>query len=109
MDEIIETLEIECPNCGQKETNVRLKKLDSGIYKQGKCAYCLTTTLFECIEPNPNFISTATIVHCPFCNSINCKKISNASKVASAAAFGVFSLGKVTKTWHCNSCGSNFG
>lgn len=48
-------------------------------------------------------------VRCPFCNSSDCKKISDLSKVASAAVFGVFSLGKVSKTWHCNSCGSNFG
>lgn len=33
------------------------------------------------------------------------KKISGASKVGSAIMFGVFSMGKFTKTYECNKCG----
>ena len=46
-------------------------------------------------------------VHCPYCNSINCKKISGVSKATSVAMFGIFSQ-KVKKQWHCNNCKSDF-
>ena len=71
------------------------------------CQNCKKTVKNE-LEENETYKLLHPVV-CPYCNSRNCTKISGASKVASAAMFGVFSLGKVTKTWHCNSCGSNFG
>ena len=46
-------------------------------------------------------------VHCPYCNSTNCKKISGVSKAPSVAMFGIFSQ-KVKKQWHCNNCKSDF-
>lgn len=46
-------------------------------------------------------------VHCPYCNSTNCKKISGVSKATSVAVFGIFSQ-KVKKQWHCNNCKSDF-
>lgn len=46
-------------------------------------------------------------VHCPYCNSTNCKKISGVSKATSVAMFGIFSQ-KVKKQWHCNNCRSDF-
>jgi hypothetical protein len=46
-------------------------------------------------------------VHCPYCNSTNCKKISGVSKATSVAMFGIF-LQKVKKQWHCNNCRSDF-
>lgn len=46
-------------------------------------------------------------VHCPYCNSTNCKKISGVSKATSVAMFGIFSQ-KVKKQWHCNNCKSDF-
>lgn len=45
---------------------------------------------------------------CPYCHSKNTKKISGLSKVGSAAMWGIFSLGKVSKQWHCNDCKSDF-
>ena len=42
---------------------------------------------------------------CPNCKSPNIKKISGASKVGSAAMWGVFSMGKLTKTYQCKKCG----
>lgn len=41
---------------------------------------------------------------CPTCQSINIKKISTTSKVASVAMWGLLSQ-KVKKTYHCNKCG----
>lgn len=46
-------------------------------------------------------------VHCPYCNSTNCKKISGVSKATSVAMFGIFSQ-RVKKQWHCNNCKSDF-
>lgn len=48
------------------------------------------------------------IPKCPYCNSTDLKKISGFSKAGSVALFGIFSVGKVSKQWHCNSCKSDF-
>ena len=45
---------------------------------------------------------------CPYCHSAMVDKISGFSKGASVALFGIFAMGKVTKQWHCKSCGSDF-
>lgn len=47
-------------------------------------------------------------IECPYCHSTNTKKISIGSKVTHTALFGVFSIGKNSKQWHCNSCKSDF-
>lgn len=47
-------------------------------------------------------------VECPYCHATNVKKISNLSKAGSAALWGIFAMGKVSKQWHCNKCGSDF-
>ncbi|WML37465.1 hypothetical protein [Clostridium sp. OS1-26] len=44
-------------------------------------------------------------IKCPNCKSPNVKKISGLSKAGSVALFGIFALGKVSKTYECNSCG----
>lgn len=44
-------------------------------------------------------------IKCSNCGSINIKKISGANKVGSAVLFGIFSVGKLTKTYQCNKCG----
>ena len=46
-------------------------------------------------------------IECPYCHSMNTKKISNIAKAGSVAMFGIFSQ-KVKHQWHCNSCGSDF-
>lgn len=49
-----------------------------------------------------------TIPRCPVCQSTNIRKISGISKAGSVALFGIFSVGKVSKQWHCNNCKSEF-
>lgn len=49
-----------------------------------------------------------TTVKCPYCHSINTRKIGVGSKIVHSALFGVFSMGRNGKQWHCNSCGSDF-
>ena len=46
-------------------------------------------------------------VHCPFCNSVNVKKISGTERVASVAMLGIFSK-KINKSFKCNACGGTF-
>lgn len=46
-------------------------------------------------------------VHCPFCNSVNVKKISGTERVASVAMMGIFSK-KINKSFMCNACGGTF-
>lgn len=45
---------------------------------------------------------------CPICQSTNLKKISNWSKTASVTVWGVLAAGRVSKTWHCNNCDSEW-
>ena len=47
------------------------------------------------------------MVYCPYCNSVNTKKISTTSKVVNAAIFGIWGT-KRHKQWHCNHCNSDF-
>ncbi|HBC31643.1 MAG TPA: hypothetical protein DC024_10435 [Clostridiales bacterium] len=47
-------------------------------------------------------------VHCPACGSPNVEKISAASKIGHGLAFGLFSLGTISKTYHCKNCGVKF-
>ncbi|MHB8882296.1 MAG: hypothetical protein ACYC69_12415 [Thermodesulfovibrionales bacterium] len=49
--------------------------------------------------------STADIPKCPTCHSLYVEKISLASKAGNVALVGVFAIGKISKTFKCNSCG----
>lgn len=58
---------------------------------------------------NPKFQTTdSTIVECPYCHSTNTQKITNMSKAVHTALFGIFSVSRNSKNFHCNSCGSDF-
>lgn len=48
------------------------------------------------------------IVECPYCHSTNVKKISITSKAAHTALFGIFSVSRNSKQFHCNNCGADF-
>ncbi len=47
-------------------------------------------------------------VECPYCHATNVKKITNTSKVTYTALFGIFSMGRNSKNFHCNRCGAEF-
>ena len=47
-------------------------------------------------------------VECPYCHATNAKKITNTSKAVHTALFGIFSIGRNTKNFHCNNCGAYF-
>ena len=47
-------------------------------------------------------------IECPYCHATNVKKISAASKAVHTGLFGIFSMGRNSKQWHCNRCNSDF-
>lgn len=55
-----------------------------------------------------NSSSNTITVKCPYCESTNTTKITTASKAIHTAFFGIFSMGRNNKQWHCNKCGSDF-
>ncbi len=47
-------------------------------------------------------------IECPYCHATNVRKITVASKAVHTAVFGIFSMGRNSKQWHCDHCGSDF-
>lgn len=45
---------------------------------------------------------------CPYCRSTDTEKITNTSKVIHTAIFGLFSVSRNSKNFHCNNCNSDF-
>ena len=106
----------KCVNCGKEISPTRSYYCPYCNFEQplegraeAYCPRCGKTTYInkEGKKSLPVF-ETSPSVSCPYCNSTNTQKISTANKVGSALVFGVFSLGKVTKQWHCNNCKSDF-
>jgi len=50
-------------------------------------------------------ITSKNMPCCPTCGSRNIRKLSAGGKVAAAAAFGLFSLGHLSKNHKCKNCG----
>lgn len=76
---------------------------DHNIAKQIVCEWMNKTHV-----EYKNSYENKICIKCPYCNSLNTKKISNFSKISHFALFGVFSLNRNSKEWHCNNCNSNF-
>ncbi len=51
--------------------------------------------------------STGPRIKCPYCKSINTRKVGTLSRSFSIGLFGLGSS-KIGKQWHCNECGSDF-
>lgn len=47
-------------------------------------------------------------VECPYCHSKDTKKITTTSKAVHTALFGIFSVGRNSKNYHCNRCDADF-
>ncbi|MFQ9514995.1 MAG: hypothetical protein ACLRZ9_04110 [Eubacterium sp.] len=47
-------------------------------------------------------------VECPYCKSTDTKKITTTSKAVYTAIFGIWSMGRNSKNYHCNNCNSDF-
>ena len=96
-------IDFKCSKCGyEKSYIIRTKYAESG-----ECVSCGELTYFTKLQEY-DFLSPELSVECPYCHSTNTKKISKFSKAGNVALFGIFSIGKVTKQWHCNNCKSDF-
>lgn len=99
--------EFLCPKCGMKMAYVCTEEIDPNSQKVIK-----RYTEADRKQKNPSRSTTneyaKPTVECPYCHSTNTKKISGASKAGSVALFGIFALGKMSKQWRCNKCGSEF-
>ena len=47
-------------------------------------------------------------VSCPYCKATNVRKITVTSKAIHTSIFGIFSMGRNAKNYHCDHCGSDF-
>lgn len=104
----------QCPNCGRTYTEFE------NVYYCGNCNYRLVRqeNIKEIKNPklsehNYNIIGTIkdhnkTEIKCPYCHSTNTKKITNTSKAIHTALFGIFSMSRNSKNFHCNNCGADF-
>lgn len=100
----IGTIEIKCPKCGHNQSYKKI--LFDGASEFGECMNCGSMTYNKPLSNSSNNLQN--LVECPYCHSKNTRKISEMSKVSKVALFGIFSMGKVTKQWHCNDCKSDF-
>lgn len=98
-------VDIKCTKCGFEKSFYRSDDYLDTAY----CPKCGETTYVnkDCKKPLPSY-KPVPIVICPYCKSKDTRKISGASKAGSVALWGIFSIGKVTKQWHCNNCKSDF-
>lgn len=47
-------------------------------------------------------------VECPYCHGIDTRKITKTSKAVHTALFGIFSVSRNSKNFHCDNCNSDF-
>lgn len=104
----------QCPNCGRTYTEFQ------NIYYCINCNYKLIKQeeIKEIKHPelskrDYHVIGTVSnqskpTIACPYCKSTNTKKITNTSKAIHTALFGVFSMSRNSKNFHCNQCNSDF-
>lgn len=97
-----------CPKCSCTTAKILILE-DVNIVEAAICTNC-NELIYHKVIGSTGKIRPETIYNaqCPYCKSYNTKKISNASKATSVAMFGIFSLGKLSKQWHCNTCKSDF-
>ncbi len=71
----------------------------------GASAGQIITRRPEHIDPYP---TNKNVPLCPVCHSPKIHRIPKSKKVARVAIFGVFSIPKIAKEWHCDNCNSEF-
>lgn len=107
----------KCPNCGRVYNYG-----NDEWYQCMNCRYTLKkaeeVTAIKHPELNPMLNDKHVIgrisnskdnqIKCPYCHSTDTKKITNTSKAVHTTLFGIFSIGRNSKQWHCNKCSSDF-
>jgi predicted RNA-binding Zn-ribbon protein involved in translation (DUF1610 family) len=97
----------KCPHCGSLDIKYLCEE-DGSIVPEMKVASDEKEKLKEQAKKEAELEKLKYQVHCPACGSPNVEKISAASKIGHGLAFGLFSLGTISKTYHCKNCGVKF-
>ena len=99
-----------CPKCNQMNFFDKSDEFSTTCEKCNVEMVCVEEkfTSTEEDERRERIRNSSCVIQCPYCHSPNTKKISTISKAGNIALFGVFAMGKVSKQWHCNNCGSDF-
>lgn len=90
---------LRCPKCGRYGD-----KTDGDTI----CFFCGCTLITEDEYQSNGYHSDKPTVECPYCHSTNTYKITITSKAIHTAVFGILSMSRNSKQWHCNKCGSDF-
>ena len=103
------------------DTKDKLKSIEM-LMEHFNCDFDEARVVIDCtlnrepvpVDPSPeqervNYKAAESMrkVTCPYCGSVNVKKVSTISRMASVGFFGLSSK-KVGKQWHCNNCKSDF-
>ena len=125
-EELINKFNNVCPMCHEKNSYIEeyimdIKRISNDpdfiqamtkLHDEDPIEYQLKMSQFKASlkqqESNKKVEEDNNTPHCPYCNSTNIKKITTGSKVAHTALFGIFSISRNSKQWHCNNCKSDF-
>ena len=119
MKEKLQVITYRCNKCGFQKDFISNQQINT------KCKVCGNEMIF-CNSRNYNpknglravknsnkantkidtHVNNSTVT-CPYCHSVNTKKITTTSKVVNTALFGIFGQ-KRRYQWHCNNCKSDF-
>ena len=111
----------QCPNCGRiynygdsVDSNVMLQCMNCrySLKRVGEVKNVAHPELNPMLNNNHVIGTindpTKSTVTCPYCQSKNTKKITTTSKAVHTALFGIFSISRNSKNYHCNNCDSDF-
>lgn len=90
-----------CPMCGNEMKYWCSEEINP---KTGKSEINQTTTENLDIK---KVVTNQPTVSCPYCKSINTKRINGTERVLSVATLGLFS-NKINKSFKCNNCKGTF-
>ena len=101
----------QCPNCKKEysdelhyclKCNYPLKHIEGSktVYRED---YNQTHKEYDNKERKKN-----VTIKCPYCYSTDTKRITTTSKAVHTVLFGIFSIGRNSKNYHCNNCKSDF-
>lgn len=119
MKEKIKILHYKCMECNYNKDFLSNESINA------KCKVCGNEMIFDYSKNyNPNnglkaiknsrmknnnnteFIKKNNLmIECPYFHAINVRKITITNKAVHTAMFGIFSIGRNAKQWHCNNCG----
>jgi len=96
---------------GARQPSAEPKKTKGRSAKLAACADCggqvstSATNCPHCGRPLGHTESVPTMPRCPTCGSRDIEKVSVSDKAGSAFLFGIFAIGRLSKSFRCRGCG----